>query len=47
MELGRRWLEGVAGQSFRCWRFVGGDWGCAGCRISGGVIGVEGYRCSC
>ncbi|WP_375686085.1 hypothetical protein [Bartonella sp. AP65SXKL] len=26
-----------------------GDWGCAGCRISGGVMwgGVEGYRCSC
>ncbi|WP_375633371.1 MULTISPECIES: hypothetical protein [unclassified Bartonella] len=28
-----------AGQSFRCWRFVRVNWGYAGCRISGDVMG--------
>ncbi|WP_375627757.1 MULTISPECIES: hypothetical protein [unclassified Bartonella] len=27
------------GQSFRCWRFVRVNWGYAGCRISGDVMG--------
>ncbi len=38
MELGRRWLEGFAGVKLRC-RDCVGDWGYAGCRISGGVVG--------